>query len=66
MIENHRVQAERQRLRDAFSDGMAEGYYDAAKPLPSWYFDRPLARLTARERGWWYGRETRTQEEETK
>jgi pyridoxine/pyridoxamine 5'-phosphate oxidase len=65
-IENLSTQATKRRLQSEFDNGMADGYDAANQPLPSFYLTKKLFELTARERGFWYGRETRLQEEGTK
>lgn len=62
MIENTHVRAETERLQAEFNAGMDEGYDKALLPLPGWYFEKTLTMLTARERGYFFGRELRLQE----
>lgn len=64
MSVNTDVQKELDRLRVEWDTGMQEGYDAANTPLPRWYFDKPPAMLTARERGHWFGRELHLQERE--
>lgn len=52
--DNLSTQIEQERLRDAFDEGLVEGYETPLNPLPAVAYKR-LMDLTARERGYVYG-----------
>lgn len=54
--ENATVTAERARLANEFEAGQQEGFDAPADMLPVWYFDKPVVRLTARQRGYVFGK----------
>lgn len=59
VIENAHVQAETERLRNEEEEGMAEGYDAPPNTLPGWWFSVPVGNLTARQRGYLFGKLTR-------
>jgi hypothetical protein len=65
MNENATVQAQRARLRDARLEGTDEGYHSANTPLPAWWFTTAPGHMTARQRGYFFGRLLREDEEDT-
>ena len=64
VIENASVRAERERLAQQFDDGVDEGYEANPNELPEWWFKLPPGRMTARQRGFFFGRELKRQEAE--
>jgi hypothetical protein len=62
MIVNANVQKELATLTASWEAGEAAGYDAAVLPLPEWYYQKPLVRLTPYERAFWFGRELRLQE----
>jgi hypothetical protein len=62
MIENAHVQTARAQTLSEYEQGFWEGYEVNLNLLPAWYFEKPLYRLTARQRGYWFGREIRLSE----
>lgn len=63
MNDNASVEAEKQRQRAQYEQGLQDGYDSLTKPLPGWYMSKPLVMLTAYERGWFVGRELAKEEQ---
>lgn len=63
MNEPASVTAERARLDAAWWEGADAGYH-SVEPLPAWWFDTPPARMTKRQRGYFFGKELRDSEKE--
>lgn len=61
---NANVKSELARLADEKAAGIREGFAANVNQLPAFYFDKPLVKLTARERGYVIGREFRLEEME--
>ncbi|MCC6454175.1 MAG: hypothetical protein IT328_04480 [Caldilineaceae bacterium] len=59
---NAHVATELAHLAAEWEAGMVEGYDANANRMPAFCFDRPYANLTARQRGYVFGRELRIQE----
>lgn len=59
MIENAHIRAERAHILSEYEQGFWEGYEANINQLPEWYFRLAVVRLTARQRGYWLGREIR-------
>lgn len=59
VIENAHVRAETERLRHEFDEGMVEGYDAGVNAIPDWWFRVPVGNLTARQRGYFCGRQAR-------
>lgn len=64
MNEPAHVRLERARLMQDWWTGLDEGYHADANLLPA-FWSKPLNRLTARERGYFFGRELRIHEGDT-
>jgi hypothetical protein len=62
MIETEAQRVERAWLQNEADEGMVEGYESDLNVLPEWYFVQPLYKLTARQRGYWFGRELRVKD----
>lgn len=62
--ENASVTAERARLKAERLAGMQEGFAANPNILPDWYSNKTLVNLTARQRGYFVGRELRIEEME--
>jgi hypothetical protein len=63
MSENAQVKAERLRQQREWEAGVDEGY-EATGPLPNWMFTLAPAMLTARQQGYWFGRQLRQHEKD--
>ena len=61
--DNASVQATMQQRQDDYFVAMDEGYEAGTEPLPQWYYEKPLAMLTLKERAYWFGREMKAVEE---
>lgn len=61
---NANVRGELARLADEKAAGIREGFAANVNQLPAFYFDKPIVKLTARERGYMIGREFRLEEME--
>lgn len=61
---NANVQSELAHLAAEKEAGIREGFAANVDALPAFYFDKPIAKLTARERGYFIGREFRLEEME--
>lgn len=63
-MSNAHVQTQLERLRSEYEEGMDEGYSANPNQLPAWWHTKTLVQLSARERGYFCGREVRLAEEE--
>lgn len=61
---NAHVNAELIRQAAIWDEGSVEGYESDLNQLPPYFFDRPYYKLTARERAYIWGRETRIHEKD--
>ncbi len=64
MIENAAVQNERARLANEWLEGADEGYHANVNALPEFWFTQTPARMTAWQRGYFFGRELKMSERE--
>jgi hypothetical protein len=62
MNETEAQRKEQEWIENEYDEGCLEGYEADPNKLPSWWYDTVPARLTARQRGYWYGREIKVQE----
>lgn len=59
MRPNTNVQRELDRLKEEYELGLSDGYDANPNQPPEWFFTKTLSALTARERGFFVGRELR-------
>jgi hypothetical protein len=59
MIETEAQRVERAWLQNEADEGMVEGYESNLNELPAFYYEQTLYKLTARQRGFFFGRELR-------
>ena len=59
---NAHVQGETDRLDTEYNAGVEAGYEANPNQLPEFYYSKPIYLLTARERGYFFGREIKLQE----
>lgn len=62
---NDNVTKELQHLEEEWQAGIDEGYSQNPNTLPEWFFRKPVSMLTARERGYVFGRELKIHDKET-
>lgn len=62
-IPSENVQKELKHLEEEWQAGIDEGYSQNPNVLPEW-FSKPYIRLTAKERGYIFGRELRIHDKE--
>lgn len=57
--DNQHTKTEQEATATAYDEGMVAGYDADPNHLPDWWFSKAPGYLTARQRGYWFGRETR-------
>jgi hypothetical protein len=62
IAETEAQRKEREWIENEFDEGILEGYESNLNAPPLWFHNLPVSMLTARQRGYWFGRETRIQE----
>jgi len=62
VIVNTNIQRELDRLKAEYAAGLEEGYDADPNRLPAFWHSKTLMQLTARERGFFVGRELRIEE----
>ena len=61
-MESASVRAERARLDSEYEAGFWEGYEASPQTLPAFWFTKAPGHMTARQRGYFFGREVRRTE----